>query len=103
MMPGVTTSAPANSANSVNEVTAKTHCTIMNSNAGWPSLRGATPPTVEPSHMPIRITVSSSENVARLDALPPAGFRVIALPLKIRDGTGAPLRIVALLESGESP
>lgn len=35
------------------------------------------------------------ENVAALDALPPRGFEVIALPMKIRGGTGGPLRIVA--------
>lgn len=38
------------------------------------------------------------ENVARLDALPPAGFRVVALPMKIGGGSGGPLRIVAILE-----
>jgi kynurenine formamidase len=37
------------------------------------------------------------ENLARLDALPPRGFLVVALPLPIRGGTGAPARIVALL------
>jgi len=37
------------------------------------------------------------ENVARLEALPARGFSVIALPMKIRGGTGAPLRIVAVL------
>ncbi len=37
------------------------------------------------------------ENVANLEALPPRGFTVIALPMKIRDGSGGPLRIVAAL------
>jgi kynurenine formamidase len=37
------------------------------------------------------------ENVAQLEALPETGFLVIALPMKIRGGTGGPLRIVALL------
>jgi kynurenine formamidase len=37
------------------------------------------------------------ENVAALDRLPPRGFTVIALPMKIAGGSGAPLRIVALL------
>lgn len=37
------------------------------------------------------------ENVARLEALPAAGARVIALPMKIDGGSGAPLRIVAIL------
>ena len=35
------------------------------------------------------------ENVANLDQLPPMGAYVIALPMKIKDGSGAPLRIVA--------
>jgi len=38
------------------------------------------------------------ENVARLESLPARGFSVIALPMKIRGGTGAPLRIVAVLQ-----
>jgi len=38
------------------------------------------------------------ENVAGLEALPPTGFRVVALPMKIGGGSGAPLRIVALLD-----
>ncbi len=37
------------------------------------------------------------ENVANLDALPPRGAWVVALPMKIRHGTGSPLRIVALV------
>jgi len=37
------------------------------------------------------------ENVANLGELPPKGAKVIALPVKIRDGSGAPLRIVALV------
>ncbi len=35
------------------------------------------------------------ENVANLDALPPRGAEVIALPMKIKGGSGGPLRIVA--------
>lgn len=35
------------------------------------------------------------ENVANLDQLPPKGAYVIALPMKIKGGSGAPLRIVA--------
>ncbi len=41
--------------------------------------------------------VPAFENLARLDALPPTGFAVVALPMKIRGGSGAPLRIVAIL------
>ena len=37
------------------------------------------------------------ENVAGLEALPARGFELIALPMKIRGGSGAPLRIVAIL------
>ncbi|MGP1353923.1 MAG: cyclase family protein [Parasphingopyxis sp.] len=37
------------------------------------------------------------ENVAGLDQLPPLGATVIALPMKIRGGSGGPLRIVAHL------
>jgi kynurenine formamidase len=37
------------------------------------------------------------ENVADLHRLPAQGARVIALPMKIRTGTGAPLRIIASL------
>lgn len=37
------------------------------------------------------------ENVANLDALPANGAYVIALPMKIKAGSGAPLRIIALL------
>ena len=35
------------------------------------------------------------ENVANLDMLPPSNAFVIALPMKIKDGSGAPLRLVA--------
>lgn len=41
--------------------------------------------------------VPAFENVAGLETLPEIGFRVIALPMKIAEGTGAPLRIVALV------
>lgn len=41
--------------------------------------------------------IPAFENVANLDRLPPLGFTVVALPMKIRGGSGGPLRIVALL------
>lgn len=41
--------------------------------------------------------VPAFENVARLDALPATGSFVIALPMKIKGGSGGPLRIAALL------
>lgn len=37
------------------------------------------------------------ENIANLDQLPAKGATVIALPVKIRDGSGGPLRIIARL------
>lgn len=40
------------------------------------------------------------ENVADLDAVPPRGADVIALPMKIAGGSGAPLRIVAVVPRG---
>jgi kynurenine formamidase len=41
--------------------------------------------------------IPAFENVANLDKLPAKGFSVIALPMKIKGGSGGPLRIVALL------
>lgn len=41
--------------------------------------------------------VPAFENVANLEQLPEKGALVIALPMKIKGGSGAPLRIVALL------
>jgi kynurenine formamidase len=43
--------------------------------------------------------VPTFENVTRLDMLPAVGALVIALPMKIGGGTGAPLRIVAIAPS----
>ena len=40
--------------------------------------------------------VPAFENVANLDQLPLKGFSVIALPMKIKGGSGGPLRIVAM-------
>ncbi len=37
------------------------------------------------------------ENLANLHNLPPRGFDVIALPMKIAGGTGGPLRIIAVV------
>jgi kynurenine formamidase len=40
------------------------------------------------------------ENVANLDRLPAQGAYVVALPMKIRGGSGGPLRIVAVVPRG---
>jgi len=37
------------------------------------------------------------ENVAHLDQVPPRGAIIYALPIKIKDGTGGPVRIIALI------
>ena len=41
--------------------------------------------------------IPAFENVANLDQLPAKGFSVIALPMKIKNGSGGPLRIIAIL------
>jgi len=41
--------------------------------------------------------IPAFENVANLDQLPAKGFTVIALPMKIKGGSGGPLRIIAIL------
>ena len=35
------------------------------------------------------------ENMANLDQLPESGFYVVALPMKIKGGSGGPLRVIA--------
>lgn len=41
--------------------------------------------------------IPAFENLNNLEKLPEIGFEIIALPMKIEGGSGAPLRIVALL------
>jgi kynurenine formamidase len=41
--------------------------------------------------------IPAFENVANVDKLPTKGFHVIAMPMKIKGGSGAPLRIIAFL------
>jgi kynurenine formamidase len=41
--------------------------------------------------------IPALENVASLDRLPPTGTLLIALPMKIGGGSGAPVRVVAVL------
>jgi kynurenine formamidase len=36
-----------------------------------------------------------------LDLLPPKGAVIIAAPLKIKQGSGSPLRVLALLAGGD--
>lgn len=46
-----------------------------------------------------RFNIPGFENVANLDKLPAKGAYVVALPMKIKGGSGAPLRIVAWLRN----
>jgi kynurenine formamidase len=46
-----------------------------------------------------RENIPAFENVAHLDRLPPTGSLIVALPMKIKGGSGGPLRIVALVPS----
>jgi kynurenine formamidase len=42
--------------------------------------------------------VAGLENVANLDQMPDSGYLVLALPMKIAGGSGAPTRVVALMD-----
>ncbi|MGH1384479.1 cyclase family protein [Kordia sp.] len=42
--------------------------------------------------------IPAFENLTNLDKLPSRGFEIIALPMKIKGGSGAPLRIVAMVK-----
>ena len=44
--------------------------------------------------------IPAFENLTALDRLPPVGAFVVALPMKITAGSGAPLRAVAILPAG---
>jgi kynurenine formamidase len=52
-----------------------------------------------PTHVRLfRDNVPALENVANLDKLPAHGFKLAALPMKIAGGSGAPTRIVAVID-----
>ncbi|MDX1463869.1 MAG: cyclase family protein, partial [Marinirhabdus sp.] len=42
--------------------------------------------------------IPAFENLTNLSKLPPNGFQVVALPMKIKGGSGSPLRIVAFVK-----
>jgi len=44
-----------------------------------------------------RENVPALENLAALDKLPATGFKIMALPMKIAGGSGAPCRVVAII------
>lgn len=45
--------------------------------------------------------IPAFENLTALDRLPPVGAFIVALPMKIKDGSGAPLRAVAIVPGRE--
>ncbi len=51
--------------------------------------------TFESHQILYRQNIPGFENVANLDQLPPTGAYVVAFPMKIKNGSGAPLRIAA--------
>ncbi|HEY4612561.1 MAG TPA: cyclase family protein [Bacteroidota bacterium] len=54
--------------------------------------------TLFESHVALyKRNIPAFENVANLDKLPEKNFTVIALPMKIRGGSGGPLRIIAIV------
>lgn len=62
-----------------------------------PSIDRGRSTTFETHQVLATANVPALENVANLELLPPAGFEVVALPMKIRGGSGGPVRIAALL------
>ena len=48
-------------------------------------------------HMLLAKDILIVENLANLEALPQAGFTFMALPLKIKDGDGSPVRALATM------
>jgi kynurenine formamidase len=53
-----------------------------------------------PTHVRLfRDGVPALENVANAGLLPAKGFTIIALPMKIEGGSGAPCRVVAMMDS----
>jgi kynurenine formamidase len=57
-----------------------------------------------PTHQRLfRDNVPALENVADMSKLPASGFTVVALPMKIGGGSGAPCRIVAVMGNFNAP
>lgn len=42
--------------------------------------------------------MNTVENIANLDKLPPVGAMLYAIPMLIKDGTGAPVRVFAVFK-----
>lgn len=61
-----------------------------------PSIDHGPSATFETHRILFEADVPALENVANLDEVPASGFFVIALPMKIRGGSGGPVRLVAI-------
>jgi len=69
-----------------------------------PSIDRGRSKTFEAHRILAAANVPAFENLANLDRLPPTGIQVIALPMKVRGGSGGPLRAVAIVPAdGEAP
>ncbi len=62
-----------------------------------PSLDYGQSSTFDTHQILFAANIPGFENVAHLEQLPPTGAWIVALPMKIRGGSGGPLRIVAAL------
>ena len=65
-----------------------------------PSIDYGQSTTFETHQILFAADIPAFENLAHLSAVPATGAFVIALPMKIRGGSGGPLRIVAVLAEG---
>jgi kynurenine formamidase len=62
-----------------------------------PSIDPGVSTTFDTHRLLFEANVPAFENLANLEQLPPTGLRLIALPMKIGRGSGAPLRAVAIV------
>ena len=68
-----------------------------------PSIDYGQSTTFETHQILFAADIPAFENLAHLSAVPATGAFVIALPMKIRGGSGGPLRIVAVVAEGAAP
>ena len=62
-----------------------------------PSIDAGPSTTFDAHRILLDANIPVFENVARLEQLPAQGFTIVAMPMKIRGGSGGPLRIVAIV------
>jgi len=71
--------------------------------ADTPSIDSYTDPEERAHKVLLPRQILVMENVANLDSVPPRGAFLMALPLKIGEGTGSPVRAVAFVPRRSSP